>query len=122
MSYTASRKSNLHHPASVPCRAARHAVKCNKILPLRKGRLKMKLKRIIVRMLAMCPEAWYIFKRGLQLCALLLFCAFMLLVEWDGCSFDRHALYFTAMSLNETAQAILLIVVLFSVFIEDVAS
>ncbi len=82
----------------------------------------MKLRKIICRMLVMCPEAWYIFKRGLQLCALLLFCAFMLLLEWNGCSFERHALYFTAMSLNETAQAILLIVVLFSVFIEDASS
>jgi len=34
-------------------------------------------------------------------------------------SFERHALYFTAMSLNETVQAILLIVVLFSALIDD---
>lgn len=82
----------------------------------------VKLKKVINRMLGMCPEAWYIFRRGLQLCAALLFGAFMLLLEWNGSSFDRHALYFTAMSLNETAQAILLIVVLFSVLIEDASS
>lgn len=83
------------------------------------GEMTVKLKKVISRMLGMCPEAWYIFRRGLQLCAVLLFCAFMLLLEWNGSSFERHALYFTAMSLNETVQAILLIVVLFSALIDD---
>ena len=82
----------------------------------------MKVRKVINRMLGMCPEAWYIFRRGLQLCAVLLLCAFALLLEWSGSDFDRHALYFTAMSLNETVQAILLSIVLFSVLIEDVSS
>ena len=34
----------------------------------------MKLRAIIVRMLGMCPMAWYIFKRSLQLSVFLMLC------------------------------------------------
>lgn len=82
----------------------------------------MKLLSPLKRMLKMCPEAWYIFIRGVQLCAVLLLCAFTLLVEWDGCMTSRHELYRLACALNETAQAVLMLVVLFSVLIEDVST
>lgn len=79
----------------------------------------MKLAMILRRMTDMCPEAWYIFIRTVQLCCFLLFCAFMLLLKWDGSMHAGYELYMTAKALNETAQALLLIAVLFSVFIED---
>ena len=63
----------------------------------------------------MCPDAWYIFIRSIQLTAFLLLCSFVLLLESKG----RHDLYMTAMTLYETGQALILIGALFSVFIED---
>ena len=41
----------------------------------------MKLKKTVRRMLSMKPDAWYVFIRSIQLCCLLLLCAFALLVE-----------------------------------------
>ena len=79
----------------------------------------MKLKKIISRMLCMCPEAWYIFIRTLQLTAVLLLCAFALLVNWNGSIVEQYSLYMTAASLMEIIQALLLIAVIFSVCIED---
>ena len=79
----------------------------------------MKLLAIVRRMLCMCPEAWYIFKRCLQLSAFLMLCAFALLVEWGGSIMERYELYMTAISLMETTQAVLLIGVIASVCIED---
>lgn len=79
----------------------------------------MKLGMIIRRMTNMCPEAWYIFIRTIQLCCFLLFCAFIMLLECEGTRGGGYELYMTAKSLNETSQALLLIAVLFSVFIED---
>lgn len=69
-------------------------------------------------MLCMCPDAWYIFIRSIQLTAFLLLSSFVLLLECEG----RHELYMTAMSLYETGQALILIGSLFSVFIEDIQS
>lgn len=80
----------------------------------------MKIKGIFMRMLSMCPEAWYIFRRSLQLCIFLLLCAFALLLEFDGTLLEHYSLYMSAMSLVELTQAILLIAVFASVFIEDV--
>lgn len=82
----------------------------------------MKLKLILRRMLCMCPDAWYIFLRTVQLCVVLLLFAFVLLVEWGGSMSEGYTLYMTAKALNETAQALLLIAVLFSVLIEDAQS
>lgn len=81
--------------------------------------IKMKLIDTVRRMLSMCPEAWYIFIRAMQLCTVLLICALALLTEWNGSMTENYALYMTARTLNETAQAVLLIAVLFSVLIED---
>lgn len=81
----------------------------------------MKLISILRRMLSMCPEAWYIFLRTIQLCVMLLFCAVIFLFEWNGSAFENFRMYQSAMAANETAQALLLIGVLFSVLIEDVS-
>ena len=79
----------------------------------------MKITAIIRRMLNMCPEAWYIFLRSIQLCAFLLLCAFALLCQRENCPEGGYTLYMTANALNETAQALLLIGVLASAIIED---
>ena len=60
----------------------------------------MKAKKTIRRMLAMSPDAWYIFSMA------------------EG----GYRLYMTAMSLYETGQALLLIGAIFSVCIEDAQS
>lgn len=82
----------------------------------------MKLTAILRRMLSMCPEAWYIFRRGLQLSAFLMLCAFVLLLEWNGSMLDHYDLYMTAISLMEITQALLLVSVLASAIIEDAQS
>lgn len=79
----------------------------------------MKLKPILRRMLSMCPDAWYIFIRSIQLCCLLLFCALALLIKWDSSMFSGYEPYMTAMALCETVQALLLTAVIVSVCIED---
>ena len=79
----------------------------------------MKIKATLRRMLSMCPDAWYIFIRTIQLGCMLLFCAFMLLLKWNGCMMEGYDLYMTAMALEETCQALLLIAVILSVCIED---
>lgn len=82
----------------------------------------MKLSAILQRMLRMCPEAWYIFIRSLQLCVFLLLCAVILLIERQSGANNGYRLYQTANALNETAQALLIIAVLGSVLIEDAQS
>lgn len=82
----------------------------------------MKLKPVLHRMLSMCPDAWYIFLRSIQLCCVLLFCAFMLLLQWNERMLEHYELYMTAMSIAEVTQALLLIAVLLSVCIEDIQS
>lgn len=82
----------------------------------------MKLKAAVNRMLSMSSDAWYIFMRGVQLCVFLLLCAVALLTEWNGSLVDRYELYYIARSLNETAQSVLLLAVLFSVLIEDAST
>ena len=78
----------------------------------------MKLKLAVRGMLRMCPEAWGLFIRSLQLCCVLLFGALMLLIGWDGQMLERGALYHTAVAFNETAQAVLLLGILLPVLIE----
>ena len=81
----------------------------------------MKLKATVRRMLAMCPAAWYILIRTLQLCCVLLLCSIALLHARGSSMSEGYTLYRTALALNETAQALLLIAVLLSVCIEDVS-
>lgn len=82
----------------------------------------MKLSAILRRMLSMCPEAWYIFIRSLQLCVFLLLCAVILLIKRQSGVSYGYRLYQTANALNETVQALLIIAVLGSVLIEDAQS
>ena len=79
----------------------------------------MKLKATINRILQMCPQAWYIFIRTLQLSAALLLFAVFLLIESEnrgGC----HDLYSAAWALYELPQALILIAGIGSACIEDI--
>ena len=82
----------------------------------------MKLRKTIHRMLSMKPDPWYIFIRSLQLCCVLLLCAFALLVEFNGDMLGKYPLYISAQSLNATAQGILLVAVILSVCMEELQS
>ena len=82
----------------------------------------MKLRKTIQRMLEMCPDAWYIFITSVRLTAFVLFCAFLLLLGWNGSMTEGYRQYMTAMSLYEIGQALLLIGVIFSACIEDIQS
>ena len=85
--------------------------------------LPMTAKKTIQRMLAMCPDAWYIFLSSVKLTAFVLLCAFVLLLGWGGRMAEGgYRLYMTAMSLYETGQALLLVGALFSALIEDAQS
>ena len=79
----------------------------------------MKLPATVRRMLCMCPAAWYIFIRGIQLCCALLLSALLLLLCWDGSLASGYEQYMTAKALAETTQALLLITGLASICIED---
>lgn len=78
-------------------------------------------KKIIMRMLRMCPAAWYIFRRGIQLCFILLLGCVVVLANGEAFP-DLHCAYKLYSAMNETAQSVLLISVLFSVLIEDVST
>lgn len=82
----------------------------------------MKLRQTIRRMLAMKSDPWYLFLRSLQLCCVLLLCAFALLLEYNGDQLGKYPLYMTAQSLNETAQGILLVAIILSVCMEELQS
>lgn len=79
----------------------------------------MKLRKTLHGMLSMSPAAWYIFIRSIQLCCALLLGATVLLIAWDGQMLEHSDLYNTALALNETAQAVLLIGILLPVCLED---
>ena len=82
----------------------------------------MGFKKTVRRMLEMCPAAWYIFISSLKLTAFVLLGAFFLLLASGGSLAEGYTQYMTAMSLYEIGEALLLIGVLFSVFIEDAYS
>ena len=82
----------------------------------------MKLRKTVIRMLNMCPDAWYIFISSIKRTAFLLLGAFMLLLSWGGSMAEGYTQYMTAMSLYETGEALLMIGAIFSICIEDVQS
>ena len=82
----------------------------------------MKIKKTVLRMLSMSPDAWYIFIHSIKLTAFILLCAFILMLDCGGSKYEGYTVYMTAMSLYETGQALLLIGAIFSVCIEDAQS
>ncbi len=81
----------------------------------------MKLRAIVRRMLSMSDAAWYIFIRSIQLSCVLLFCAFMLLLDCDGSIMQREK-YMTAIALFESPQGLLLGGLILSVCAEELQS
>ena len=79
----------------------------------------MRIRKTVRRMLRMCPDAWYIWINAIRLTAFVLFCAFLLLMDWNGSMALGYRQYMTAMALYETGQSLLLIGAIFSVCIED---
>jgi hypothetical protein len=79
----------------------------------------MKVRAVIARMLAMRPEAWYIFIRSLQLSCFLHVCAAMLLIAWDGDSLRGFRFYRQAQTLSEYAQLALLAAVIVPPCVEE---
>lgn len=75
--------------------------------------------KVIRRMLCMCESSWELLIRGLQLSCVLLFCAFLLLVDAGSFSVVSCDTYFLAQELLTLPQAILLVVMLAGVIIEE---
>ena len=76
------------------------------------------LKRILKRMGGMCRPAWYIFSRCFALAGFLLGCG-LLLTVCDPAAPQYLTARKTAYAIFETAQAVLLIGILFSAIVED---
>ncbi len=79
----------------------------------------MKLRAAIRRMLQMCPEAWRIFLRLLQLSCFFLLCALMLLIGWDGDPLSSYRFLQLSGTLQEMAQLALLGAVLIPPIVEE---
>ncbi len=79
----------------------------------------MIFRKTLRRMLAMCPAAWAVSIRTLQLGCVLLLGAILLLIRCDGDLMGRYELYISAMSLNEACQSVLLVGTIAGVCIED---
>lgn len=80
----------------------------------------MKLKATVNRMLTMCPQAWYIFIRTIQLSAVLLLLAVFLLIAHQ--SSGKYELYRTAWALYEIPQALILIAGIGAACIDDMSA
>lgn len=78
-------------------------------------------KKIFSAMLHMCPAAWYIFMLGIRLCVILLIACVVVLANAELYP-DMHSAFLLSSALNETAQSVLLISVIFSVLLEDVST
>jgi hypothetical protein len=81
----------------------------------------MKLTASVRRMLQMCPTAWRIFLRCLQLSCFLLICAALLLIAWNGDYIGSFRFYQLSASLQEMAQLALLGAVIVPPCVEDLA-
>ena len=79
----------------------------------------MKLSAAIEGMLHMCPAAWKLFLRCLQLSCFLLLCAALLLIAWDGDHVRGFAFFRLSGVLQEMAQLSLLFGVILPPCVED---
>ena len=80
----------------------------------------MKITLIVKRMLRMCPDAWYIFMRTLQLSCLLLFPSLVSLIGYENTG--SHELFNMAAALYELPQSLLIISMIGSICIEELQS
>ena len=81
--------------------------------------ISLKLRSVINRMLSMCPTAWLVFKRCLQLCCVLMILSTVLLLDWGGDMLGKYHSYHMAFALYEASEAVFLIGVLVPVCLED---
>ncbi len=75
--------------------------------------------RTLRRILAMSPAAWEVVIRALQLSCVMLYCAFMLLVEGGAFTYETRYLHYTARELLTMPQAVLLLAAIASAVIEE---
>lgn len=75
--------------------------------------------RTIRRILAMSTLSWEIVIRALQLSCVMLFCAYMLLMEAGPFTYATSDLHYIARELISQPQAILLLATLASVIVEE---
>lgn len=80
----------------------------------------MKITLIVKRMLRMCPDAWYIFMRTLQLSCLLLFLSLVSLIGYENTG--SQELFNMAAALYELPQSLLIISMIGSICIEELQS
>lgn len=80
----------------------------------------MKITLVVKRMLRMCPDAWYIFMRTLQLSCLLLFLSLVSLIGYENTG--SHELLNMAAALYELPQSLLIISMIGSICIEELQS
>lgn len=80
----------------------------------------MKIKLVVKRMLRMCPDAWYIFMRTLQLSCLLLFLSLVSLIGYENTG--SRELFNMAAALYELPQSLLIISMIGSICIEELQS
>ena len=76
------------------------------------------IKRIIRRMSCMCPAAWYIYKRSMQLSIVLLSCGLLLTTGVSQELQSRHLLRLSN-AYFDTVEAVLLLAAILPVLIED---
>lgn len=77
------------------------------------------INKLLSRILSMHEFAWMVFTRSLILSCVLLFCAFVLLIDIQHISTQNYDTYFTAKTLIEIPQLVLLFGTLGSACIED---
>ena len=79
----------------------------------------MKLYAAMQRMLHMCPAAWEIFLRSLQLSCFFLLCALLLLIGWDADHSHAYRFYQLSGTLQELSQLSLLAAVILPPCVEE---
>lgn len=79
----------------------------------------MVLKKLILRILSMCELSWYITIRALMLGCVLAFCAFVVLVDAGTFSLQSRGLYHLAEKMSELPCAIILMLSICALIVED---
>lgn len=79
----------------------------------------MALKKLVRRILSMCDLSWYITIRGLMLSCLLVFIAFVVLVEAGSFGLENRGLYHLAEKLSELPCAIIMLLSISALVVED---
>ncbi|HBR08856.1 MAG TPA: hypothetical protein DD735_08200 [Clostridiales bacterium] len=75
--------------------------------------------RLLRRILSMCDLSWEILIRALLISCVMLFCAFVLLVDAGGMTQKTYTTYLLADELYRLPQGLLLLAVLGGAIIED---